>query len=80
MQESNIFVSFEIFAQDPRINRILDEYNKGYYGKSDEAIQWLLRYLECERYDIRISSRDIYIITKLANNQARRTIKSFKKY
>ncbi len=77
-EKENYYV-FEIALEDERLSKLLEEFEKGSYGKEIESLQWLLNSLSRSGYNVSIKSKDIYVIHNIINKYEKKIIKMIKK-
>jgi len=72
-------ITFSINSNDDYLNKILNDYEKGNFGKEPKNFDWLMRHLSIQGYDIKLQSQDAYIIEKITMAYERKIIKTIKK-
>lgn len=73
-------IVFEISSNDSKLNKLLDKYDEGYYGKGKAGFEWLIKQLSLMNYNITLTAKDAYIIEKVSKDYEKRIIKILKKH
>lgn len=66
---------FEISPSDKRINRLLDQYAEGTFGRGYDALQFLLERLQQLGYDVKVLSDNAYAVYEVADRTADRMVR-----
>ncbi|MCJ0806821.1 hypothetical protein [Vibrio vulnificus] len=72
-------VSFEISAQDTNLQRILNAYADGQFGRGSEGLVALMSILQQRNYNVTILSQNIYLVEHVVDKYSQRMIKTIKK-
>lgn len=80
LKEHSREIKFEIKADDDELQKLIEEYDKGYYGKGDQGLDWLFQTLSKRGYNISIKAEDIYKINMVLDKYSQRIVKTIRKY
>lgn len=74
LEESHRYY-FEISTNDEELNKLLNDFKAGYYGKGIDSLQWLLDSLSNRGYDITMNGNNAFVIKRVVERYERRMVK-----
>ncbi len=79
-QERGEVIRFDISATDNRLQEIIDNYKKGYFGSEKDGLSSVLNILANAGYNINSNSNNYYNISKVIDKYSKRMIKTINKH
>jgi len=79
-ERRNEQVNFNIKVNDTRLQRLLDDYEQGYYGDGENGLQSIIRLISHAGYNIDIISDNTYTVEHIVEKYTKRIVKTIKKY
>lgn len=72
-------VSFEISPQDTSLNRIMNAYENGDFGRGTEGLNMLMAILQQRNYNVTFLAENVYLVEHVVDKYSQRMIKTIKK-
>ena len=72
-------VSFQLSPEDPGLRRVMQAYENGEFGTSDEGLQTLIAILQQRNYNVTYLHQNAYLVEHVVEKYSQRIVKTIKK-
>ncbi|NRA59683.1 MAG: hypothetical protein HRU25_01985 [Psychrobium sp.] len=72
-------LSFEISPQDTSLQRIMNTFANGEFGRGSEGLELLMSILQQRNYNVTLLAQNIYLVEHVIEKYSQRIIKTIKK-